>query len=179
VIALAAAVLALVVGVLLAQPPGGMGGGGGGGGQAPQAGPGAYGGRAGGAEREQQRMNDMLAQAGLSEAERIAAEGAVGAKLAARRELTTALTELRNTAEDQKATEAKLKQAIAAYEKALAKYRGQVEAQDRAMVAKLSVRGHARCLALGILDNGVGMSFRRGGGGGGGGGFQRPAPPAP
>ena len=58
---------------------------------------------------------------------------------------------------------------MAAYQKALAKYHGEVAAQDKALEAKLSVRSQARCLSVGILDNGMGMGgmrLRRGAGGG-------------
>jgi hypothetical protein len=162
---LTAGVLALVVGMLLAQQGGGGGGTAAGG---AQAGPAGGGTRADAAAREQQRMNDLLLSAGLTAAERTAVEPAAKAKLEARQQLMTALTDLRAASEDTAATDAKLKQAIATYQKAAAKYRSQVEAQDKAMVAKLSVRSQARCLALGIIDNGLGMSFRRAGGGGGG-----------
>lgn len=109
---------------------------------------------------EQERVSAALTRAGLIGAERAAAEAALKAKQEARRQLMSALEELRSVAEDPKASEAKLKEAIAAYQQQLAKYRATVEAEDKALVAKLSVRSHARCLAVGILDNGIGLSGR-------------------
>ena len=155
----AAGILALVMGLVLAQEGGG--------------------GRGDPAAREEERIGQALTEARLIGAERAAAEAAVKAKYEARRELMTALGELRAVTDDAKATDDKLKQAAATYQKELAKYRAAVEAQDKALVAKLSVRSQARCLAVGILDNGMGMMGRRprpSGGGGGGGGRRGPEP---
>jgi hypothetical protein len=120
-------------------------------------------------EWELERLSRALTEARLIGDERSAAEAAVKAKLEARRALFTALRELRGATEDTKATDAGLTQAMAAYQKALTKYRGEVAAQDKALEAKLSVRSQARCLSIGILDNGMGMGgmrSRRGTGGG-------------
>jgi len=151
-----AGLLLLAVGMLVAQQERGAGGG---------RGEGVYGGRTGSADRDLERLSRTLTEAGLIGAERSAAETAAKAKLEARRELVTALEELRAATEDTKATDEKLGKAMAAYRKALGKYRGQVEVQDRALAAKLSVRSQARCLAAGILDNGLlmgGGGVRRG-----------------
>jgi len=166
-------ILALVAGLLLAQQEGGTSG-------APEQGAQRWeGGRAGPADRsewELERLSRTLTEARLIGDERSAAEAAVRAKTEARRALFTALGELRAATEDPKATGEWLSQAMAAYQKALAKYRGEVAAQDKALEAKLSVRSQARCLSVGILDNGMGMGGmrvrrgvgegRRGGGGG-------------
>ena len=82
-------------------------------------------------------------------------------KSAARQDLTTALGELRKVSDATKPTEEQLKQALAAYRKAIAKYRSEVEAQDKGLAAKLSLASQARCLALGVLDNGLGASGMR------------------
>ena len=114
-------------------------------------------------------MSRTLTEAGLTGSQRSAAQSALRAKTEARRELMEALEELRSVSEDTKATDDKLTQAIAAYQKELTKYRAEVAAQDKALEAKLSVRNRARCLAVGILDNGMGMrgmGYRGGGRGG-------------
>jgi hypothetical protein len=162
-----AGILVLVVGLLFAQEEGDTSG---------AAGQGAQrraGGRAGPADRsewELERLGRALTEARLIGDERRAAEAAAKAKLEVRRALFTALSELRAATEDAKATDEGLAKAMATYQKALAKYRGEVAAQDKALEAELSVRSQARCLAVGILDNGMGMGgmrFRRGAGGGG------------
>ena len=161
-----AGILVLVMGLLLAQQEGGTSGATGEGAQATR------GGSAGPpdmSEWELERLSRALTEARLIGDERSAAEAAVKAKLEARRALFTALRELRATTEDTKATDAGLTQAMAAYRKALTKYQGEVAAQDKALEAKLSVRNRVRCLAVGILDNGMGMGgtrSRRGASGG-------------
>ena len=163
----AAVVVVLVAGLLQG---GGLHGGAA---QGAQVGRGGAAARPDSAARDLERMSRALTEAGLTGSERSAAESALRAKLEARRELMTALAELRSVSEDTKATDDKLKQAIAVYQKALTKYRGEVAAQDKALEAKLSVRSRARCLAVGILDNGMGMGgmgSRRG---------ARRGPPAP
>ena len=157
-----AGLLLLAVGMLVAQQEGGASGTRG---EGAYAGQGPLGGRTGSADRDLERLSRTLTEAGLIGTERSAAETAAKAKLEARRELVTALEELRAATEDTKATDEKLGKAMAAYRKALSKYRGQVEAQDRALAAKLSVRSQAKCLAAGILDNGLlmgGGGVRRG-----------------
>ena len=162
--AVTAGILVLVVGLLLAQ-----GRGGGTPGTPPGGGPGGIT-PADRMARDLERMRQLLTEAGLIGSERVAAEAAVRAKLEARQELTAALTELRIVSEDPNATDEALNEAIAAYQNALTKYRGVVEAQDNALIAKLSARSQARCLDLGVVENGFGMSFRRPGGPGGRGG---------
>jgi transcription initiation factor TFIIIB Brf1 subunit/transcription initiation factor TFIIB len=117
------------------------------------------------------RMNDLLTQAGLSSSESSAAEAAIRAKLEARRQLALALVELRRVADDKSVPSSQLKQAMAAYRKALRKYRERVATEDRSLEGKLSLASQVRCLALGILDNGLGM--------GGGTGARRGAGRAP
>jgi len=171
----AAGMLVLVGGLLLAQTGGTPGQGG-------RAGTGGAAGPPDSSARDLERLGAMLTDARLIGAERTAAEAAVTKKLEARRDLITALGDLRAATEDTKVTDEGLKQAVGTYEKALAKYRGVVETQDKALVAKLSVRSQARCLAVGILDNGIGMMGRRsrpGGTEGGGGGGRRGPEAAP
>jgi len=168
-----AGILVLVVGLLLAQQEEGTSGATG---EGVQAGQGGYAGPPDRSEWELERLSRTLTEARLIGDERSAAEAAVRAKLEARRALFTALGELRAATEDVKATDEGLTQATAAYQKALTKYRDEVAAQDKALEAKLSMRSQARCLSVGILDNGMGMGgmrLRRGAGGdrrGGGGG---------
>jgi len=139
-----AGVLTLLVGVLLAQGGGG----------------GRRGYRQGGGAPEGDRLGAALIQAGLTDDERAAAEVAVRTKLEARRKLMASLEQLRATAEDAKASNDSLAKAIAAYQQEMARFRGLVQAQDKALIAKLSVRSQARCLAIGVLDNAVGMGGR-------------------
>lgn len=154
-----AVLLVLVVGILLAQQE-----------EGDRAGPPDR------SEWEQERLSRALTEARLIGAERDAAEAAGKAKQEARGELFSALGELRETTDDVKATDEQLTKAMAAYRKALAEYRGVVASQDSALEGKLSVRSQARCLAVGVLDNGMGMGgmrSRRGGGGGRRGGGRR------
>ena len=158
-----AAVLSLLVALpaLVAQEAGGNAPGGrmgrGPGGAGPGAGP-----------TMQEQMDSALKQAGLNDSERAAAERAVKTKMDARQELTTAFGQLRRTNSDAKATDEQLKQAVDAYGQALTKYRNAVQTEDQNLVKQLSVKSHARCLALGVLDNGLGMGGGMRGGGGGG-----------
>jgi len=156
-------ILVLVVGLLFAQQEGDTGGAAGQGAQRGDRGPADRG------EWEQERLSRVLTEARLIGDERSAAEAAAKAKQDARRELLSALGELRETTDDVKAIDEQLTKAMAAYRKALAEYRGVVDSQDKALEAKLSVRSQARCLAVGILDNGMGMGGMRSGRGGGGG----------
>lgn len=164
------ALMALVaISVLVAQEPGGgpgagMGAGGGRGGRGGPGGGGAN------AVPTPEQIDQMLAPAGLTDTERTAAVSIVRSKLNARRELTAALGQLRRVAFDQNASGQQFKQAIDDYSQALATYRSRVEAEDRGLVKQLSPKSQARCLALGVLDNGLGMIAGRAGGGGGRGG---------
>lgn len=168
----------IAISALVAQQAGGGPGGGMGGG----GGMGRGGGRGGGggsAMPTPEQIDQMLAPAGLTDAEHTAAVSIVRSKLNARRELTTALGKLRQVALDQNSSGQQFKQAIDDYNKALAAYRSRVEAEDRGLIKQLSPKSQARCLALGVLDNGLGMMGGRGGGGGrggpGGGGGRRGA----
>jgi hypothetical protein len=121
----------------------------------------------------QEMMDAALKSAGLSESERAAAEAAVQAKGNARGDLVLALERLRSATSDGKATDAQSKQALDTYERALAKYRSAIQSEDQKLVKKLSVKSRAVCMALGVLDNGLGMGVNRGGRRGGGGGAGR------
>jgi len=166
VVALAATLIfQAAVSALVAQQEGSAGGGGQVGQAQRPAGP-----EAGAAM--QQQLDQALRQAGLTDAERAAAERAVNAKLDARRDLAAALGQLRRTALGQNATDDQLKSASDTYRQALAKYRSRVEAEDQGLIKQLSARSQVRCLALGVLDNGLGIGVgmpRQGGGGAGGG----------
>ena len=160
----------VLVGVLVAAVTGsvlyaqGGGRGGGGGGMAPGA-PGAPG-------TEMERIKLQLEPMGLNAEERKAAEKGLEAKLKARQVLQEDLMKLRRVAEDTEATGEQLTAVVTAYNKALAKYRAVVETEDTALAKQLTPRSHARLLAAGLLDNGLGggMRFRGGRGGGGMGG---------
>ncbi|HUT74736.1 MAG TPA: hypothetical protein VM221_07870 [Armatimonadota bacterium] len=153
--------------VMVAQAPGGGAGGG----------PGGWGqmSEAERAKMREQMTARMLDQAGLTDAEKTAAKKALTAKARAREALTQELTKLRRTANQAKPTDKDLRAALAAYGAALTQYRKQVAATDAALVKQLSTRSRARCMSLGILDNGLGMMGRMGGGGQSGpGGARRP-----
>jgi len=150
----------------------GQGGGGRGEGTAPRGGMGMM---------DPERMQAMMERLGLNEKEQAAAQKSIEAKLKARQALQDELDKLREVASGDKATEEQLTQAIAQYTKAMVKYREAVQAEDRTLSGQLSVRGRARCLGEGVLENELGMRFgRRPSGGGGGGGGRGPGgPPQP
>ncbi len=154
----------------------GQGGGGGGGGVAPP--------RGGTGMMDPERMKAMMDRLGLNEKEQGAAQKSIEAKLKARQALQDELDKLREVASGDTATEQQLTQAIAQYTKAMVKYRETVQAEDRTLSGQLSVKGRARCLGEGVLENELGMRMGRrssgGGGGGGGGGGRAPGgPPSP
>ena len=151
--------IAAVAGTLLYAQGGGGGGGGRGGG--PGAGYGAM---------ELERMKMALEGLGMSREELAVAEKAVEAKFKARQSLQDELGKLREVAEDSQATEQQLTAAVEAYTKAMGRYRTAVQSEDNALAKKLSARSHARSLAAGVLDNGLGGQMRRRGGAGGAGG---------
>ena len=163
--ALVVVVVAAVIGtVLYGQEPGR---GGPGAGQGP--GPGA-------AAMDPERMKTQLLLLGLNTQEQNAAIKGMTAKQKARQALQEQLNTLRLAADGPLATDKELTQAIATYLKALAQYHKVVQTEDAATVKRLSAKSHARCLAAGVLDNGLGGGGRtrtgggRGGGRGGGGG---------
>jgi hypothetical protein len=127
---------------------------------------------AGGPGMERQRMALALQGLGLNEKETEAAEKAMAAKLEARTALQDDLGKLRLVADNPSSTDQQINQAIDAYDKAMARYRTTVQAQDSALAKQLSPRSHAKALAAGLLDNGLGGGRVRTGGGrmGGGGG---------
>jgi hypothetical protein len=124
----------------------------------------------GGGAADLERMKTALLAYDLSKEETDAAGRNMEAKLKARQALMEELTKLRQTGEDPQATEAQLTAATAAYMKALTKYRTTMQSEDSALAKKLTPRSHARLLAAGILDNGLGGGRFRGGRGGGGAG---------
>jgi hypothetical protein len=145
--------------------------------QAPGGGAGGWGqmSEAERAKMREQMTARMLDEAGLTDAEKTAAKKALTAKARAREALTQQLTKLRRTANQAKPTDKDLRAALAAYGAALTQYHKQVAATDAALVKQLSTRSRARCISLGILDNGLGMMGRMGGGGQSGpGGARRP-----
>ena len=158
----AALILLVAMPALVAQEAGGNARGG-------RMGRGPGGGGAGAAPTMQEQIDSALKQAGLNDSERAAAERTMQAKMAARQELMTAFGQLRSASSDEKATDEQLKQAIDAYGQALMKHRSTVQTEDQNLVKQLSVKSRARCLAFGVLDNGLGMGGGMRGGGGGGG----------
>lgn len=146
--------------------------------QAPQPGPGRGGGWGEMSEAErakmlEQMMQRMLEESGLTAKEKAAATKTIRAKVQARQALTGALDNLRRAANKAKPTDKELREALAAYQAALAQYRKKVAAEDAALVKQLSLKGQVRCLSLGILDNGLGGGGRMGMGGGTGRSRQR------
>ena len=138
--------------------------------QGPGPGPGGPGGRMTEADRARMRdqmMDRMLEQAGLTDNEKAAAKKALAAKNQARQTLTDQLTVLGAVVDKADASQNELKDALKAAYAAIGQYRKAVAAADDALVAELSVKSQARCLALGILDNGLGgMGMGRPGMGG-------------
>ena len=153
--------------VQMAQmPPGGPGGGGG-------MGPFGQMSEADRAKIREQMTERVLEGAGLNAKEKAAARKTMKAKEAARRDLMDQRTALQRVTNKAKPTDAELKQGLAAYRAALAQYRAQMQSLDQALVRQLSVRSQARCMTLGILDNGLGMGPGFGGRAGGMGGGRR------
>jgi hypothetical protein len=136
------------------------------------------------AKVREQMMGRMLDQAGLSDKEKAAAKKALKAKDQARQTLRAELANLRRIANRQKPSDTDLRPALATYRAAVKRYRKQVEAADQALVKQLSLEGEARCVSVGILDNGLGGMGRMGmrgemGGPGGPGGPGRQQPSTP
>jgi len=105
-------------------------------------------------------FDQWLEKAGLTETERAAVTAALEKKRAAHRGLRPELEKLRKAADDPESTEARLRSAMTAYRAAMKRVEKEFQDADRQLAAKLSVKSQARCLAMGILDNGLG----RGGG---------------
>ena len=118
------------------------------------------------AKMRDQMIDRMLGQAGLNDTEKAGAKRALKAKDEARRLLSAALDKLRGVANASNSSNAQLQNALTAYRTALALYRKKTADADAALANQLSLRSHARCLALGILDNGLGFGGGRMGGGG-------------
>ncbi len=119
------------------------------------------------AKRRQQFIQRMLDQAELSQEERQAVQQVLQVKDEARRKLREELDNLRRTANKAEVSDDELKAALEKYRAALADFRAEMEAQDKALCEKLSLRSEVRCMALGILENGLGpmgMPFGRRGG---------------
>jgi hypothetical protein len=114
------------------------------------------------ARTREQMLARMLDQAGLTDKGKTAARNAMEAKHGARQALSEKLTDLRRIANKSHPTDKELRDALTAYRAAVVLYRKKVEAADRSLERQLSVRAQARCLCLGILDNGLG-GFGRGG----------------
>jgi len=123
------------------------------------------GGRGGPGAAGEDRTAAMMARLGLNEKEQAAVAATMLAKSAARQALQEELGKLREAAYDEKAKDEQLTQAVDRYTKAVAKYREKVQSEDRSLTGKLSAKGRARCLAEGVLDNGLGGGGRRSGGG--------------
>ena len=150
---LTVAVMALVAGAMLC----GQGAGGGRGGD--RAGAGAF---------DRERAQLTLALLELSKPEVAAALKSAEVKWKARLALEEARGKLRSAGDDRQATDQQLSQAIASYTKAMGSYHTAMQSEDTGLAAKLSVRSRARCLAAGVLDNGLGSGGRPRSGGRGG-----------
>ena len=116
------------------------------------------------AQRRAEMLERMLEEAGLTEEEKAAVTEAAQAKNEARQALEEELTALRRVANSSNPSEAQLAEALAAYQKAVSAYRGQVAAADQALMEQLPIESQVRCMSLGILDNGLGRMGMPGGG---------------
>jgi hypothetical protein len=110
------------------------------------------------AKLHQQMLERMVDQSDLTANEKAAAKQTLKAKEEARSALQAELTRLRRVADKSAPTDQELGDALAAYRAAMAQYRKTVEAQDLALVKQISLHGQARCILLGILDNGIGLA---------------------
>jgi hypothetical protein len=134
---------------------------------------------------EPERAKAMVARLNLTEAESAAAVKAVLAKAKVRQALQDELAKLRTVANDEQATDEQITKQLDAVTAARRAYRTVARDEDQTLTAALSVRGRARCLAAGILDNGLTMMGGGrgpggpGGGGGGMGGGNGPGPGGP
>lgn len=115
-------------------------------------------------------MGRMLDQQKLSEAEKTAALDTLKAKSDSRTKLQEKLNALRETSDDQKATDDEVKKSLNDFVRAQIDYNSAVSAADLGLVKKVSLRTRAKLTVLGVVENGVGAG---GGGFGGGGGRQR------
>jgi soluble cytochrome b562 len=160
--------------IQVAQAPGG--GGGGNRGNRPQMTPEEL------ARMRDQMIERMLDQAGLNDEEKAAAKKTMQAKEQARQILIGQLDKLRAVANAENPSAQELQDALTDYRTVLTAYHKKIDAEDQALAAQLSVQAQVKCLALGILDNGLGGlgglggSYRRGGTRTPGGG---PPPPPP
>lgn len=107
------------------------------------------------ARHQQELLQRSLDTMELTDAEKAATTTALQAKNEARTVLARELSHLRTVTVKGKVSEAELRIAITNYYNALADYRALVAAQDKALSAKLSVAARARCLTMGVLDNGL------------------------
>ena len=123
-----------------------------------------------GGQEETPTLAEALEKGGLSEKERAAVKEAMDRKQSANRELRGQLEALRRVVNDPRAKEEELGRAMETYRAAMRRAETEMTAADRALAAKLSVRSEGKCLALGVLDNGLGRGAAMGGRGGGGGG---------
>jgi hypothetical protein len=108
------------------------------------------------ARMREQMIERVLDQAGLTDKEKAAAKNTMQAKAQAREILTQELDKLRAIANADNPSAQDLEDAMAAYRTVLTAYRKKIDTEDQALVAQLSLRAQARCLSLGILDNGLG-----------------------
>jgi hypothetical protein len=126
-----------------------------------------------------QMVDRMLDQAGLTAKEKTAAKKALAAKAKAREQLQAAHGKLMAVVSKAKVSNGELQRAMTAYRAAQTRYEAAIVAIDKALVKQLSVKSQAKCLAFGILDNGLsfgGRGMGRQGGGPGAGGRPAGAP---
>lgn len=125
-------------------------------------------------------FDQALEKAGFTAAERKVIATTTEEKQRAHLQLRQELGKLRQVAADPKASEEALRNAVTSYRRAMERADQAFAAADRELLGKLSVRGQARALTLGLLDNGFGRGpmmdgGRQAGGRGGGGGGGRQA----
>ena len=98
---------------------------------------------------------EALKNAGLTDAERAAAKKSLRAKEETRSRLNEAYRRLSRSAFNKETTAKEARTAVATYRRTLSSYRHTVQVEDEALSRKLSPLALARCLAMGIIDNGI------------------------
>jgi ABC-type transporter Mla subunit MlaD len=104
----------------------------------------------------EQRLDQLAARIGMTEAEKAAAKEAIRAKVAAAASLSEQLRALSTVARKEKATDQELRDALAKYDAAVATYRQRVKEIDTRLKQSLSLRAQAALTVAGVLDNGLG-----------------------
>jgi predicted DNA-binding protein len=131
--------------------------------QAPAAAPArpAPGARAGTGARQnlEQRLDQLAARIGMTDAEKAAAKEAIRAKVAAAADLSKELRALATVARKAKVTDEELRDALGKCDAAVASYHQRVKEIDARLKESLSLRARAALTVAGVLDNGLSPRF--------------------